>query len=222
CGDELRCMVRGLNQPERAQGARAPPPQPAPQVPVGDGEQRHRLHDLASLDDARRVAIRDERLDQHPGDRDPMSRGSAPELITGSVISLKRTMHERAVPPLEAAVQRLLDAELSALEDDGTGHRECGRDGGPEHDGREARKGGEQLGHRNPCTIDTVSRSSLVSFDRHWCSHVAATDVSDGIRIRSPGAMVVAPRFPIRSAVRSSKLSMPYAYVAVMSTRRQA
>ena len=70
--------------------------------------------------------------------------------------------------------------------------------------------------------ISTVSRSSLVSFDRHWRSHVVATDVSDGRRSCSVAAMVCAPRFPIRSAVRSSKFSMPYAYVKVMSTRRQA
>ena len=66
----------------------------------------------------------------------------------------------------------------------------------------------------NPCTTTTVSRSSLVSFDRHWRSHVVATDVSDGRRNCSVAATVFAPRFPIRSAVRSSKLSMPYAYVS--------
>ena len=38
-GDELRGMVRGLDQPECAQGARPPPPQPAPQITVGDREQ---------------------------------------------------------------------------------------------------------------------------------------------------------------------------------------
>src|SRR4029079_13936231 len=77
-------------------------------------------------------------------------------------------------------------------------------------------------GHRSPCTITKVTRSSLVSFERNCRSHGVDIVVSDGRRNCTLAATVCAPRFPIRSAVRSSKLSMPYAYVAVMSTRRHA
>src|SRR5436190_3121160 len=140
-----------------------------------------------------------------------MSRGTVQELASGRVVSRERALYERAVPLQEAAVQRLLDAELGPLDDDRSGHRDGHRDRRPDDEGREARICAEQLGHRNPCTITTVSRSSLVSFDRHWRSHEVATDVSDGRRNCSVAPMMFAPRLPIRSAVRSSKLSMPYA-----------
>ena len=219
---ELSGVVPGLCEPERAQRERAPPPQPAPQIAVGELEHRQRLCDRAGPGDSLRVAILDERLDQQPRERKPMSRGTGQQRASRRFVSLERALYERAIPLREAPVQRPLHAERRSLHDDGSGHRQRRRDGRPDHQRREARKFGQQTGHRNPCMTTTVSRSSRESFDRHWRSHVVATDVSDGRRNCTVAATVCAPRFPIRSAVRSSKLSMPYAYVTVVSTRRQA
>jgi hypothetical protein len=56
-----------------------------------------------------------------------------------------------------------------------------------------------------------VTRSTAVSFDRHWCSQVAPTVVIEGSEIRIPPAAVVMRSEPGRGAVSCSKLSMPYA-----------
>ena len=165
-GDELSGVVPGLYEPERAQRECAPPPQPAPRVAVGEPEHRQRPCDLPSPGDSRRIAILDERFDEQPREREPMSRGTCQQFVARRLVSFDRALHERAIPSREAPIQRPLKAKHRSLHDDGSGHRECGRDSRPDHEGRETREFGEEPLHRNPCTISTVSRSSLVSFER--------------------------------------------------------
>jgi hypothetical protein len=123
-GDELSRMVPGLNKPERAQPERAAPPPPsAPQVAVGTLETRQ-CKDRARRLDALRVGVLDGRRNQHPRDREPVSRGTCRESPSCGVVALKRPAYEWAVMRHEAATSRLLYADGRALHDHGSSRGE--------------------------------------------------------------------------------------------------
>ena len=134
-GDDLSGAVPGLDKPECTQRECAPPPEPTAQVAVGELEHRQRLRDGTRPRDSPRVAILDERLDHQPREKQPVSRGTGQQCASGRLVSLERTLHERAVPLREAPVQRPLQANRRSLHDDRSGHCQRRRDCCPDKEG---------------------------------------------------------------------------------------
>ena len=204
-GDDRRGALANLDQTQRTQSERAPPPPHASQVPVRERNERQFIRDDARPRNTCRPPISNQWRHQQPRNGRPKPTGTHGKRPGGAVVSGERALDERLIAALDAAKAHADQRDGRALDDDGRQRRGGERDRRPEHHGCETRG----VNHGKNWATETVKRSTVVSLDRHWCSHVVFRSVFDGTLIRIPAATVVASSERRRSAVRSSKLSMP-------------